>query len=109
MLLWFGAARNATPYPRSTLRGWERRRRKGGAGVSSTPPPAAGAGESRATAAAACPDTDNNNLELSAEEPQVGLDRVVPPRIQTHLIPGRLVARRLHFVQIVFKIRRHSE
>ena len=75
----------------------------------------AGAGESRSTATAACVDTDNNNLELerhrslSTEEPQVGLDRVVPPRIQIHAIPGRLVARRLRFVQIIFKIRRHSE
>ena len=55
-------------------------------------------------------DTEHNNLELdSTEEPQVGLDRVVPPRIQTHLIEIRLVARRLHLIQIVFKIRRHSE
>ena len=112
MLLWFGAAQ-ATPYPRSMQR--SRRRRSGGGEVSSTAPPAAGAGESRSTAAAACLDTDNNNLELERhrinrpQEPYIRFNCVVAPRVQTHLVPGRLVARRLHLIMIIFKIRRHSE
>ena len=55
-------------------------------------------------------DTEHNNLELdSTEEPYIRFNCVVPPRIQTHLIPGRLVARRLRLIQIILKIRRHSE
>ena len=81
-------------------------------------PDAAGAARKSSrvsTAAAACLDTEHNNLELERhrinrpQEPYIRFNRVVAPRIQTHLIPGRLVARRLRLIQIILKIRRHSE
>ena len=59
--------------------------------------------------------TEHNNLELephgsfSTEEPYIRFNCVVAPRIQIHLIEIRLVARRLHRIQIILKIRRHSE
>ena len=60
-------------------------------------------------------DTEHNNLELEPhrinrpQEPYIRFNCVVPPRIQIHLIEIRLVARRLHLIQIIFKVRRHSE
>ncbi len=60
-------------------------------------------------------DTEHNNLELERhrinrpQEPYIRFNCVVAPRIQTHLIEIRLVARRLRFIQIILKIRRHSE